>query len=232
MVYDTRLLSAALDDGAFPVLDELMEYFAPQAPFLTFGGPDAARALAFHGKTVLADREAFDDPMGMARENGIEVRSARIEDPLVFPPRRFGLVHARWTSFTGAAMGNLVRWVRPNGVLLIEGPDCYPAVNMARGPYRNVASAVADRLGAPVSADLPALLIRHGFMHVGSRHQLPVASAFQALLQNLIERGAPWPELAEADLRDWPHDPVTRTPALTNVLAWGMKPGEDFTSGP
>ena len=48
--------------------------------------------------------------------------------------------------------------------------------------------------------------------------------------QNLIEQGAPWPEVPYADLQDWPHDPVARIPALMNVMAWGVKPGEKFNS--
>jgi hypothetical protein len=43
------------------------------------------------------------------------------------------------------------------------------------------------------------------------------------LLQHLVERGAPWPELTDADLSAWPHDPVAQTPGLANVTAWGLK---------
>lgn len=223
-LFDSRLLSAALDDAAFPVLDELMEYFAPEAPFLTFGAPGAARALSLYGRTVLADRDAFADPFNGAREEGIEVRVAGPEDPMVFPPRRFGLVHARWLpSFGGNVISNLVRWLKPGGVLLMEAPDDYPARNLPGGPYRTVASALCDRLSLPGTAPLPGLLIRHGLTHIGARHQLPVTSAFHVLFQALAERAAPLHEVPAADLRDWPHDPVAQTPALMNVMAWGLK---------
>lgn len=222
-LFDSRLLGAALDDSAFPVLDEVMEYFAPEPPFLTFGAPGAARALASYGRTVLADRDAFADPFHGAHEEGIEVRVAGPEDPMVFPPRRFGLVHARWAGLGGSVVPNLVRWLKPGGVLLVEVPDDYPARNLPRGPYQAVAEAVADRLSLPSSADVPGLLIRHGLTHVGCRHHQPVTSAFHTLLQKLVESGAPWPEVEDSDLRDWPHDPVGQTPAFMNVLAWGLK---------
>lgn len=226
-LFDSRLLSAALDDAAFPVLDELMEYFAPEGPFLTFGAPGAARALSLYGRTVLADRDPFADPFNGTREEGIEVRIAGPEDPMVFPPRRFGLVHARWLpSFAGNVLSNLVRWLKPGGVLLIEAPDDYPARNLPRGPYQAVSEALCDRMNLPSSAPLPGLFIRHGLTHVGLRHQLPATAPFHVLFQHLVERGSPWPELEDADLRDWPHDPVAQTPGLTNVLAWGLKTQE------
>ena len=53
-----------------------------------------------------------------------------------------------------------------------------------------------------------------------------VGSAFHTLLQKLVESGAPWPEVEDSDLRDWPHDPVGQTPAFMNVLAWGRKTTE------
>lgn len=222
-LFDPRLLGAALDDSAFPVIDELMEHFAPEPPFLTFGAPGAARGLSLYGRTVLADRDAFADPFNGAREEGIEVRVAGPEDPMVFPPRRFGLVHARWISLTGGVVPNLVRWLKPGGVLLVEAPDDYPARNLPRGPYQAVSEAVADRIELAPTVVIPGLLLRHGLLHVGLRHQLPLTGAFHTLLQRLVERGAPWPELAPEDLRDWPHDPVAKTPSLMNVLAWGVK---------
>lgn len=229
-MYDAHLLSAALDDAAFPILDEMMDYFTPDPPFLTFGAPGAARALSVYGRTVLAGRDIFYDPFKGNREEGIEVRTAGPEDPMVFPPRRFGLVHARWTSYGGNVLRNMTRWIKPGGVLLIEAPDCYPASSVANGPYRTVSEAVVKRMGSPTAEILPSLLIKHGLDFVGSRHQLPVTAAFHALLQNLIEQGSPWPEVSEGDLRDWPNDPASRTPALTNVLVWGVKPGENFSS--
>jgi hypothetical protein len=219
MYYDSSLLSAALDDAAFPIIDEMMEYHAPEPPFLTFAAPGAARALSLYGRTVLATRDIF----GPIREEGVETRIAGPDDPMVFPPGRFGLVHARWTGFGGGTLRNLVRWLKPGGILLVEGPDCYPAHSIASGPYRSVAMAVSARLDLPHSLELPALLMRHGLDYVGCRHQAPVTSAFQTLLQSLIEQGAPWPELKTEDLRDWPKDPVARIPALMNVLAWGVK---------
>ncbi|MGH8965576.1 MAG: hypothetical protein ACRDXB_09655, partial [Actinomycetes bacterium] len=86
--------------------------------------------------------------------------------------------------------------------------------------------ALADRLNLASTAPLPGLLVRHGLTHIGVRHQLPLTSAFHVLFQHLVERGAPWPEVEDADLRDWPHDPVAQTPALTNVMAWGLKTQE------
>lgn len=222
-MFDSRLLGAALDGAAFPVLDEMMEYFAPGPPFLTFGAPGAARALSMYGRTVLADRDPFADPFGGSREEGIEIRVAGPEDPMVFPPRRFGLVHCRWMPLGGSALRNLIRWLKPGGVLLVEQGDDYPARNLPHGPYRSVSEAVADRIRLPGGADLPALLIRHGLTHVGCRHQAPSAPAFHVLLQHLVERGAPWPELTDADLSAWPHDPVAQTPGLANVTAWGLK---------
>lgn len=225
-LFDSHLLSAALDDAAFPVLDDLMNYFAPEAPFLTFGAPGAARALGLYGRTVLADRDAFSDPFNGTREEGIEVRIAGPEDPMVFPPRRFGLVHARWIPLTGGTIRNLVRWLKPGGVLLVETPDPYPSQNLPAGPYRAVAQAVTGRMAMESSLDTPGLLLRHGLTHVGCKHESPVTSAFHVLLQRLAEQGAPWPELKDSDLRDWPHDPVAQTPALMNVLSWGLKTGE------
>lgn len=222
-LFDSRLLSAALDDSAFPVLDEMMEYFVPEPPFLTFGSPGMAKILALYGRTVLADRDPFTDPFGGAREESIEIRVAGPEDPMVFPPRRFGLVHCRWTALTGSVVPNLIRWLKPGGVLLVEAPDDYPARSLPHGPYRSVAEAVADRLNLPSATDVPRLMLRHGLVHVGCRHQQPVAPAFHVLLQRLVEGGSPWPELKEGDLRDWPHDPVAQTPALMNVMTWGMK---------
>jgi hypothetical protein len=222
--FDSKMLSAALDDSAFPVLDHLMEYFAPEGPYLTFGAPGAARALSLYGRTVLADRDAFADPFNGVRSEGIEVRVAGPEDPLVFPPNRFGLVHVRWlASLNGSTIPNLVRWLKPGGVLLVEAPDDYPARNLPRGPYHAVAEAVTDRLNLPPAATIPGWLIRHGLTHVGCKHELPVTSHFHELLQAVIDWGAPWPDLVPEDLRDWRHDPVATTPALTNVLVWGLK---------
>lgn len=226
MTYDSSLLSAALDDAAFPILDEMMEYYAPEPPFLTFGAPGAARAMSIYGKTVLADRDPFNE----TREEGIEVRIAGPEDPMVFPARRFGLVHARWIPYGGSVIHNLVRWLKPGGVLLVEGPDGYPAANIPTGPYRTIAEAMMVRMDEPSSLNLPALLMKHGLDFVGCRHQSPMTEPFQALFQSLIEQGAPWPEVPYADLQDWPHDPVARIPALMNVMAWGVKPGEKFNS--
>lgn len=225
-LFDSRMLSAALDDAAFPVLDDLMNYFAPDPPYLTFGAPGAARALALYGRTVLADRDAFADPFNGVREEGIEVRVAGPEDPMVFPPRRFGLVHLRWTSFGGNVLPNAMRWLKPGGVLLVESPDTYPAHNLPRGPYANTALAVIQRLNLPSSLTVPGLLMKHGFAHVGCKHESPVPAAFHTLLQHLIERGAPWPQVADADLKDWPHDPAATVPALMNVMSWGVKTGE------
>lgn len=223
-LFDSVALSAALDDAAFPVLDHLMEYFAPEGPYLTFGAPGAARALSLYGRTVLADRDAFSDPFNGVRGEGIETRVAGPEDPLVFPPARFGLVHVRWmASLGGSVIPNLVRWLRPGGVLLVEAPDDYPARNLPRGPYQAVAEAVCDRLNLAPSVVIPGLLIRHGLTHVGCKHELPVGGPFQELLQTVIDWGAPWPDLRPEDLRDWRFDPVAVTPALTNVLTWGVK---------
>lgn len=222
-LFDSHLLSAALDDAAFPVLDDLMSLFAPEAPFLTFGAPGAARALSLYGRTVLADRDAFSDPFNGARQEGVEVRVAGPEDPMVFPPRRFGLVHVRWIPVGGGTIRNLVRWLKPGGVLLVENPAPYPAYSVPAGPYRSVAQAVVSRLGLPGGLDTPGLLLRHGLTHVGCKHESPLTSAFHVLFQRLALEGAPWPELEEKDLRDWPHDPVAQTPALMNILSWGVK---------
>lgn len=220
--FDPSMLSGALDEAAFDVIDELMDYFAPEPPFLTFGSPGAARVLSVYGRTVLASRD-FSDPFNGVQEQGIETRVAGPEDPMVFPPRRFGFVHARWTSLAGGTVGNLTRWLKHGGVLLVEAPDDYPARNLPRGPYQNVAEALADRMEIPSTAPLPGLLMRHGLTSVGCRHRLPVARAFQAVFQRLIEQTHPWHPAMEADLRDWPHDPVAMTPALTNVMVWGIK---------
>jgi hypothetical protein len=224
MLFDPRLLSAALDDSAFPVLDHLMEYFAPEAPYLSFGSPGAARTLSAYGRTVLAYRDPFRDPFDGERCEGVEVRTAGPWDPLVFPAQRFGLVHARWIKFDPATLSSLVRWLRPGGVLLIESPDDYPAAVIRTGPYRAVAQAVTERLKLESAHDLPARLIRHGLEHVGCRHEAPDRGGFHELLKHFIEQGTPWPEVHPADLRDWMKDPVARTsPAMMNVLAWGLK---------
>lgn len=223
MTFPPQLLSAALDDAVFPVLDHIMDWFAPEGPYLTFGGAGPAGALAAYGRTVLAQREAFADAFEGERLAGVEVRIAGPYDPLVFPRGRFGIVHARWTGFDGGALTNLVRWLRPGGVLLIEAPDDYPAGVLKNGPYRSVSQAVLERLRLQPALDLPAHLMRHGLTYVGCRHEAPVGGGFHALLRDLIERGAPWPEIHPADLRDWTDDPVSRTPALMNILAWGLK---------
>lgn len=220
--FDPKILDAALDDAAFTVIDELMEYHLPDEPFLTFNSCGVARVLSSYGRTVFASRDMYNDPFGGTQPH-IETRIAGPEDPMVFPPRRFGFVHARWTSLSGSTVSNLSRWLKPGGVLLVEAPDDYPARNLARGPYQNLAMAVADRMELPPTAHLPGLLIRHGLAHVGGRHQLPAVQAFHVLFQRLLEQGAPWNTALDADLRDWPHDPVARTPALMNVLAWGIK---------
>jgi len=225
-LFDSRLLSAALDDSAFPVIDEMMEFFGPEPPFLTFGAPGAARVLSSYGRTVLADRDPFSNPFSATREEGIEIRVAGPEDPMVFPPKRFGLVHCRWLPLGGSTLRNLIRWIRPGGLLLVEQGDDYPVRNLPRGPYHSIAEAVADRLHLPGAAELPGLLMRHGLTHVGCRHQLPATGAFHVLLQHLIESGAPWPEVIDSDLRDWVHDPVAQTPAFMNVTAWGLKTTE------
>lgn len=222
--FGSRLLSVALDDSAFPALDHIMENFAPEAPYLTFGSPGAARALSLYGRTVLVDRRLDGDPFDGDRPDGVEVRRAGPYDPLVFPAQRFGLVHARWIKFDTATLTNLTRWLRPGGVLLVEAPSDYPAAVMRMGPYRAVAQAVVERLNLDETQGLPARLIHHGLEHVGCRHEAPKSRGFHDLLKHLIHQGAPWPELHTADLRDWPQDPVSRTtPALMNVLAWGLK---------
>jgi hypothetical protein len=223
-LFDPRMLSAALDDATFPVLDDLMSHFGPEAPFLTFGALGVARSLTLYGRTVLADRDAFYDPFGGVREEGIEVRIAGPEDPLAFPPRRFGLVHLRWVPVGGNVIPNAVRWLKPGGVLLVEAADTYPGENLPRGPYQAVASAMADRLNSPSALGAPALLIKHGLQQVGCKHQLPATSAFQTLFQNLVEQGMPWSELLDQDVRDWVKDPVATTPSLMNVISWGVKP--------
>lgn len=221
--FDPRVLSSALDDTTFACIDELMDTFAPEGPFLTFGSAGAARALSLYGRTVLASRDAFEDPFNGIREDNIETRVAGPEDPMVFPPHRFGFVHARWVSLSGGTLRNLTRWLRKGGVLLVEAPDDYPARNLPRGPYQNVAESIADRLALPSTANLPGLLMRHGLTSVSCRHQLPMAAASQVMFQRLVEQSEPWHPAMQADVRDWPHDPVARTPAFTNVLAWGLK---------
>lgn len=221
--FDPRLLDGALDDGTFPVIDEMMEYFAPEQPFLTFNSPGVARVLSSYGRTVLASRDHGGDPFSGFRSEGIETRVAGPEDPMVFPPRRFGLVHARWSSLSGSTVSNLVRWLKKDGVLLVEAPDDYPARNLPRGPYQAVAEAVADRLSLPLAVHLPGLLIRHGLTDVSCRHRLPSPRGFHPVFQALVSQGYPWPGVGEADLRDWPHDPVAQTAAFTNVMAWGRK---------
>jgi SAM-dependent methyltransferase len=221
--FDSAALSAALDEATAPVIDHLMDYFAPESPYLTFGAPGAARTLSMYGRTVLADRDPFGDPFNGVREEGIEVRVAGPEDPLVFPPGRFGLVHARWTGFAGSVVPNLVRWLRPGGVLLLETPDDYPARNLPRGPYQAVSEAVCDRLDVALSVALPGRLVRHGLLHVGVRHELPSVRPFHDLLEAALRAGAPWPQIEQADLEDWRSDPVAATPALTNVMVWGVK---------
>lgn len=224
-MFSPRLLSDALDDTTFPVLDNLMEYFAPEAPYLTFGAPGVARTLSSYGRAVLAYRPFAEDSLLEERIPEVEVRIAGPNDHLVFPPGRFGLVHARWTSVNQATLANLVRWLKPGGVLLVEAPDDYPAATLAEGPYRAVAQAVMERLNLPGALDLPARLMRHGLVHVGCRHEAPIGDGFHSLLRHVINQGSPWPEVSTADLRDWPNDSVARnSPAVMNILAWGVKP--------
>lgn len=224
-MFSPRLLSDALDDTTFPTLDNLMEYFAPEAPYLTFGAPGVARTLSSYGRTVLAHRPFSEGALLEERIPEVEIRIAGPNDHLVFPPGRFGFVHARWAPMNPATLTNLIRWLRPGGVLLVEAPDDYPSAALAAGPYRAVAQAIMERLNLPGALDLPARLMRHGLMHVGCRHEAPVGPGFHGLLKHVLHQGAPWPEVTTADLRDWPSDPVARTsPAMMNILAWGLKP--------
>lgn len=223
VTFKPELLSDALDDASFPVLDHIMDWFVPEGPYLTFAGAGSARALAYYGRTVLVQRDPFTDPFEGEDFHEVEVRIAGPHDPLVFPAGRFGFVHARWINFDGGCLTNLTRWLRPGGVLLVEAPDDYPAGVLEKGPYRSVAQAVTERLDLQPALDLPARLMRHGLVHVGCRHEAPVTGSFHVLLDDLIKQGNPWPEVSTADLRDWPKDPVARIPALMNILAWGIK---------
>lgn len=222
-MFHPQLLSAALDDDGFPALERVMDQFAPEGPYLTFGAPGAARALNEYGPTTLAYRNAFSDHFQEGQRDGVEVRFAGPEDPMVFPPRRFGLVHARWIRFDPNTLANLVRWIRPGGLLLVEAPDDYPSGVLEEGPYSRVAQALASRMRLDSVLDLPARLMHHGLDFVGCEHQSPVTDDFKILMNQLLEQGLPWTELDENDLRDWPHDPASRVPALMNVLAWGTK---------
>lgn len=222
VTFPSNVLSAALDDTSLPVIDHLMEHFAPEAPYLTFGAPGVARSLAQYGRTVIADRPFSGEAIERIPE--VELRIAGPYDPLVFPPGRFGFVHARWIAFDRAALANLTRWLKPGGVLLVEAPDDYPAAAMPKGPYRAVVRAVMERLNLPGALDLPGRLMQHGLVHVGCRHEPPAGEGFHPLLRHLISSGLPWPEVSAVDLRDWANDPVARSvPAAMNVVAWGMK---------
>jgi hypothetical protein len=223
-LFPPQLLSAALDDGTLSALDNLIEYFAPEGPYLTFGAPEVARTLSSYGRTVLAHRSFSADLLPEERVPEVEVRIAGPADPLVFPPARFGLVHARWVSMGPATLANLTRWLRPGGVLLVESPDAYPVAALREGPYRNVMQALVRRMELPGSLDLPAQLMRHGLTYVGCKHEAPIGDGFHGLLKHVLDQGAPWPEILAADLDGWTNDPKARKhPAIMNVLAWGMK---------
>lgn len=213
-----------LDDAALPLVDSLVAQFKLKPPFLTFDSLSMAHALsARYGRTVLAGRGAFSRRHEQAREASIEVQVAGPEDALALPPGRFGLVHLRWTPVSSMVLLNAMRWLRPGGVLLVEAPDSYPALSLPRSPYQAVASAVVGRLPALNALDVPARLIGHGFVRVGCGHVEPEPGACRGLLGDLVEEGAPWPDLLEVDVRDWSSDPAADTPFLVSVSSWGMK---------
>lgn len=217
------LVGRMLDDGTFPVIDDLMALHAPEPSFLTFSAIGVAEVLNGYGRTVLADRSAFSDPFATERPQGMEVRVAAPDDMMAFPPGRFGFIHLRWMPLGGNVWLNAMRWLRPGGVLLVEAPDPYPALNMARGPYQSVASAVVERLGLVSASGLPVSMFRLGLERTGCRYMTPDAKASTELLTDLVKQGDGWPDLLDADVRDWPHDPKTRVPFLMNVMAWGVK---------
>jgi hypothetical protein len=223
VTFSSELLSSALDDASFTALDHVMDWFAPEGPYLTFAGPSAAHALSTYGRTVLAQWDSSPAVLDGHDLTDVEIRHAGPYDPLVFPAGRFGIVHARWSRVEGGALTNLTRWLRPGGILLVEAPDDYPAGVLPKGPYRSVAQAALERLQLQPALDLPARLMRYGLDYVGCRHEAPVGDAFQVLLRDLLERGTPWPEIHAADLRDWANDPAAKTPALMNIIAWGLK---------
>lgn len=224
MGFTPEQMGLMLDDVTFPVVDELMSLHAPEPSFLTFSTPGVAGFLQRRGRTVLADRRAFSHPFRGELPSGMEIRVAGPDDMLAFPPNRFGFIHLRWTSLGTNVMTNALRWLRPGGVLLVEAPDPYPALNMPRGPYQAVASAVVERLAMASASALPAQLIKHGMLGVGCKHSMPDAKASKALLTGLVEQGGSWPDLLETDLSNWPMDPATAIPFLMNVMAWGTKP--------
>lgn len=227
-LFPPQLLSDTLDDSVLPALDSLIEYFAPESPYLTFDAPGVAHALSSYGRTVLAHRPRVDEwRLDEALLGGVEVRFAGPSDPLAFPPGRFGLVHARWARSDPVVLSNLTRWLRPGGVLLVEAPDWYPAGALQPGPYRTVVQAAMKRINLPDSLDLPARLMRHGLRYVGCRHEAPIGQGFHELLKYVLDLGAPWPEIDLADLQNWKDDPAARIqPAVMNILAWGMKSPE------
>lgn len=217
-------LSVMLDEEMLPLLGSLVEDLDPRAPLLTFGGLHVAEFLSNYGRTTLASRAAFSGVFEQARESGIEVRVAAPEEGLSLPPRRFGLVHTRWTPASANVIINAMRWLRPGGVLVVELPDTYPALSLPRSPYEAVASAAVSRLSLASSLDLPVRLIRHGLTGVRCRHMRPDVEASKDLLRDLVEQGAPWPDLLERDVAGWRQDPAADTPFLMNVVAWGIKP--------
>jgi hypothetical protein len=218
------LVTPMLDDGTFPVIDDLMARHAPEPSFLTFSAVGVAEVLNGYGRTVLADRSAFSDPFTGERPQGMEVRVAGPDDLMAFPPNRFGFIHLRWMPLGPNVLMNALRWLRPGGVLMVEAPDPYPALNMVRGPYQAVASAAVERMGLVSAAGLPVNLFRLGLRHVGCRYSTPDVKASMTLLTELVKEGGQWPDLLDADVRDWPHDPEAEVPFLANVMAWGVKP--------
>lgn len=225
MSFTPERLALMLDEGTFPVVDDLMTLHSPEPSFLTFSSPGVAEVLNGYGRTVLADRSAFSDPFRGELPQGMEVRVAGPDDMMAFPPNRFGFVHLRWMPLGANVLLNAMRWLRPGGVLLVESPDPYPALSMGRGPYQAVASAVVERMGMVSSLSVPVNLFKLGLKGVGCRHSTPEAKASKALLTELVSRGGLWPDLLDADVHDWSHDPKSEVPFLMNVMAWGVKPG-------
>lgn len=223
MSFAPVLLGRMLDDSTFPVVDDLMALHGPEPSFLTFSATGVAEVLNGYGRTVLADRSAFSDPFTGERPQGMEVRVAGPDDLMAFPPNRFGFIHLRWLPLGANVLMNALRWLRPGGVLLVESPDPYPALNMARGPYQAVSSAAVERLGMVSSLPLPVNLFRLGLKGVGCKHSMPDKKASKELLTDLVKEGGVWPDLLDADVADWPHDPMSEVPFLANVMAWGVK---------
>ena len=219
-MFNESIMSAALDEGTYRSIHEVMERMQPQQPYLTFDHPAVAARLSMYGSTTMGV-EPYTYPSIPAGVYGAQVTPY---DSVGFPPKSFGFIHMRWPRLDdGNTVRNALRWLMEGGVLMVEQPDAYPARSLAYGSYRSVVGMVLARAGFSVMTDLPGSLMRSGLKEVGCRHERLSTDPFHVMLQSLIEHYAPWDVVRQEDLKEWPIDGESSEPGIVNIVSWGLK---------